>query len=115
MKIGGCAGLKITHHVQLLFAPGESAFVLKKAQQGVLKRVVIGTTKITSPRTAEQFLSCTKDFCGIPPQDYTVVYEDTMKGLWNGDELISHSAAIALATAYYENLLSETISLGVCP
>ena len=39
------------------------------------------------------------------------MYVDTLNGLWNEWDLISHSQAIALATAYYEGLLEDASKL----
>ncbi len=109
--LGGCAGVVVTHHVKLAYSQSDSLFVLKKALDGILERVVIKTIHIGDLHDpTESFRKFGKDLCGTDSIERSIVYEDTLRGLWNEDQLISHADAILIATAALEELLAATIA-----
>lgn len=109
--LGGCAGVTVTHHIRLEYSEGDSLFVRKKAQDGILERVVIKTAHIGQlNNTPESFRKFGKSPCGSSVIERNIVYEDTLRALWNADQLISHTDAIALAKTALEELLAETIA-----
>ncbi len=101
--VGGCSDVTVTHHVRLEYSQGDSLFVRKKALEGILERVVIKTVHIGEP-----FVS---DLCSSATIERSIVYEDTLRGLWNADQLIGHAEAIALARAHLEELLADAVAL----
>jgi len=100
LKAAGCGAIIYIKTYQTKFAPGDIVFSVQKARKGVIERVVIKKQKvINSAKTGGQF---------------QVMYVDTYNGLWNEWDLISHSEALLLAQAYYEDLLIAAEALIKC-
>lgn len=98
--VGGCGLITYVKSYVTLFGPGDITYNIHKAKVGILERVVVKKQKIINEqRTGGLF---------------QVMYIDTLNALWNEWDLVSHAQAIALATAYYEDLLAEAESLKVC-
>ena len=98
--VAGCGFITFVKSYVTLFGPGDITYNIDKAKVGVLERVVIKTQKvINEKRTGGLF---------------QVMYVDTLNGLWNEWDLVSHAEAIAIATAYYEDLLEDAAELKVC-
>jgi hypothetical protein len=96
-KVSGCALITYCKTYLTLYAPGDITYNIHKAKRGVLEKAVIKRHKIINANKTG----------GI----FQVMYVDTLNGLWNEWDLISHSQAIALATAYYEGLLEDASKL----
>ena len=72
---------------------GSIYYVIKSAQKGIIEAIVIKKYKIVN--------SCRT--LGVP----SIMYVDTLNGLWSAEDLCSQAQAIAYAIAYYENLITE--------
>lgn len=100
VKVSGCPVVTFIKTYQTLFASGDVVFNVHKARRGLLEKIVIKSPKlIQNIRTGGTIL---------------VMYVDTFNALWNEYDLISHSQAIALATAYYEDLLEDLEEIDKC-
>ena len=99
-KVVGCAVITYVKVYTTAYATGDILFNAQKARKGVLEKVVIKRQKVIDSRfTGGQF---------------QVMYVDTYNAYWNERDLVSHSDAIELAQAYYENLLIIANSLSRC-
>jgi hypothetical protein len=99
-EVAGCAIITYIDVHQTLFAARDIVFNITKAKRGVLEKIVIKKVKIINSKfTYGQF---------------EVMYVDTYNALWNEWDLVSHATAIALSTAYYEDLLVDLDKLKVC-
>ncbi len=75
-----------------LFKPRDVAWIRKKAMIGLLRNVAIKSVKL------------------IPESKYpdNILYKDTYNSLWNENDLIDETTAIAMATAYWQFIYDET-------
>jgi len=98
--LGGCASLVYLKTYITAFGVGDIVYSLPKAKRGVLEKVVIKRLKVLSEQRTG----------GV----FQVMYVDTLNALWNEWDLVSHAEAIAIAKAYYEDLLALAQSLKTC-
>jgi hypothetical protein len=77
---GGCVVPKLTHRRQSYFGPGDIAYDARKARQGVLEPVAIKKHKML--------------WLG---RSQSVLYIDTLNGMWNETDLVDFRTAAALA------------------
>lgn len=98
--MAGCAIITYVDVHQTLFAARDIVFNITKAKRGILEKIVIKKVKIINGTlTSGQF---------------EVMYIDTYNALWNEWDLVSHATALALATAYYNDLLVDLDEIKVC-
>jgi len=96
----GCAIITYVDVHQTLFAARDIVFNIDKAKRGILEKVVIKKVRIINGLlTSGQF---------------EVMYVDTYNALWNEWDLVSHATALALATAYYGDVLADLDEIKVC-
>ena len=95
VSLRGCGPVTLLHSLVTSFSAGDILFNIKKARRGVLEKVVVKTTRVVANRRT----------FGAK----RVLYTDTLNGLWNEDELVPYQQAVALAEAYYQNML-DTLS-----
>lgn len=74
------------------FKPRDVAWIKKKAEQGLLRKVAIKNLYIK----------------GNGSMYFIVVYKDTYNSFWNEGDLIDEATAIDLATAYWERIEQDT-------
>ncbi len=96
----GCVLVGIRHPSVTAFGIGDVVYSLPKARVGRLEKVVIKTIRVVTSR---------RTFGGK-----VVLYEDTLNGLWNEDELAALDATTALAAAYWQRAAEEAAKQGKC-
>lgn len=77
---GGCVVPVLSHRRQTYFGPGDVAYDVRKARRGVLEPVAIKKHKML--------------WLG---RSQSVLYIDTMNGLWNETDLVDFRTASAMA------------------
>ena len=79
LSVGGCSGVTRHRAIPYQYSEGSTLYVLAKAQEGVLEKLVIKRVNLVQ---------------SVP------IYVDTFNWLWNEGELTDEATAIALARDY---------------
>lgn len=96
---GGHASVTYRDNIITLYGPGDVVYNVHKAKLGVIEKIVVKYPKIV--KNAKTY------------GKVVVLYKDTFNALWNESDLIVKAEAVALATAYYEDLLVELDEINV--
>jgi hypothetical protein len=95
ITVSGCADISITRRYPTLFGVGSTVYIVAKARWGVLEKITIRRIFRTSKNI------------GVQP---IFNYEDTLNGIWLENELCWQADALALAIAYWEQVLNSESS-----
>lgn len=87
----GCALITYCKTHTTLYGPRDVVYNIHKARRGTLEKVVIKKLKVIDANKIG----------GL----FQVMYVDTLNGLWNESDLVSHSQAVNLATSYCQDML----------
>ena len=98
VAVGGCVEAWHVLTFTYEFAENDAAFYKRKAENGILKEVVIKEVQIGQ----DQY---NKDF---------IVYKDTWNAIWNENELIPEQEAINTAISYYETQITQLQLVEFC-
>lgn len=99
----GMSGCSISVYVKsyvTMYGAGDIVYSLPKAKRGILEKVVIRRTNVLNTLLTQGA--------------FEVMYVDTLNSLWNEWDLTSHTNALALSKAYYEDLLVELAKIDNC-
>lgn len=94
-QIIGCAGVRYEIFIDYKFGEGSVVYLKHKALKGVLEQVAI--KKVILVQNRKTFMKM------------VFLYQDTLNGIYNEDELLTQQDAIDLAVAYHETQKAEAI------
>lgn len=100
VKIRGCALDYFFKNVQTLFAPGDIVYWVKRAQQGILEKIVI---------KQQVWVKKKKTY-----NEQSVMYRDTLNGLWNEWELTDYDTARTIAANFWLDLQESLDKANPC-
>jgi hypothetical protein len=87
----GCAKVEKNLIYLYKYAEGSKLYVCNKAQKGIMEAVIIKRILLNSNKFGR----------------FIPIYQDTFGGWYNERDLCDQTSAIALATAYYQNMIIE--------
>jgi hypothetical protein len=91
IRIGGCAAYKLTINVAFPYGPGQTVYLIYRAQKGILEKITIKRINLVRRGSYQR----------VP------IYVDMNNFLYNEDELCYESQAIDYAVAYYASVIEQ--------
>ena len=96
----GCVAPEWLWSSLTVFGVGDTAYSIAKARRGILEKIVVKVVRAVSSRKTQGAR--------------TVLYQDTLNGLWNEFDLVTYDEAIELVHQHAVAIEADRRRLGRC-